>query len=174
MNYVDDYCMNRFTNDQIFRMWASLEIYKPKFVNKNKVGARDSILLEFDINIVKGWNIINVPFSDDNIIEDLRSDIILPVYEFNNGYKEVTYFERGRTYFVNYMNDKKLKYKEDPNNNQNSSLSSGWNMIGGFINSFENKEIECIYEFDNSRKEYKEISVLTETKINKGYFIKIN
>ena len=115
-----------------------------------------------------------LPFLNDDIVEDLRSDIILPVYEFNNGYQETTYFERGRTYFVNYNKNKSLKYNEDPNNSQASLINKGWNMVGGFVNSFENKDIVCIYEFNNIRKEYKEVSSITEMDINKGYFVKVN
>ena len=174
MNYVDDFCMNRFTNDQIFRMWASLETYKPQFINKNNVGTRESILLEINLEINKGWNIISIPFLNEDILDELRSDIILPVYEFRNGYHETTYFERGSTYFVNYTKNKSIKYEEDPNSNQNTLISKGWNMLGGFINSFDGKDIECIYEFNNIRKEYKEVSSVAEMNVSKGYFVKIN
>ena len=37
MNYVDDICMNRFTDNQILRIWTFLETYKPQFILKNKV-----------------------------------------------------------------------------------------------------------------------------------------
>ena len=58
MNYVDDYCMTRFTDEQIFRIWTYLEIYKPLFLEHNLIKQDYD---EISISLYKGWNLFYIP-----------------------------------------------------------------------------------------------------------------
>ena len=128
MNYVDDYCMTRFTDEQIYRIWASLETYKPIFLEKNIV---KNDYEELNISLFKGWNLFYIPeFTEQNLDKkDISSILDSDIFIYDNGYKISNNFINGNSYWIKINNNTNLILKYNKNNDNKKKINSNSWMI---------------------------------------------
>lgn len=149
MNYVDDLCMNHFTDDQFARIWSQLEVYKPNFIKLNS---------RYTIPINNNWNMISISenVSVDSLPSDMNSYINNSIYSYdtNNGYQIVDFIEPGKGYWMKFNNNSSIDFYITNNEIDNLflNINVGWNLIGSLsqITRIESSNnIDIVYEYNN-------------------------
>ena len=165
MNYVDDNCMTRFTDEQIFRMWVYLETFKPTFLKKNIVPPDYSI---YQVSLFKGWNLFFIPeYDEQNLyLKDVKQYLESEIFIYDNGYKITSEFINGNNYWIKINNDINLNFK--CNKTKNLTNANPWIIINNFL-TYNLENNKNYYEFNNKTKKY----ITSQTmENNKSYWIK--
>lgn len=167
MNYVDDYCMTRFTDEQIYRIWAHLETYKPLFLQRNIIKQEYN---ELNISLYKGWNLFYIPEYDEQNLDltSIKTYMDSDIFTYDNGYKTVTNFSNGNSYWIKLNSNIDLKFNYNLNENNKKIDSNSWYILTNY-NDTNLKNDTLYYEFDNKNKVY--IKTQTPQK-NKCYWVK--
>lgn len=115
--------------------WSS--IWKFNTGNSGSGGSSDSTTA---ISYNKGWNLVSIPRKEtDQSFEDLYSNnIISSIYSFEATYTTKSPGEKlspGKGYWIKLDTDQKVVFEGSSLESLNLSLESGWNLIGGTMNT---------------------------------------
>ena len=168
MNYVDDYCMNRFTDEQIYRIWAYLETFKPLLLENNIV---ENEYNELNVSLYEGWNLFYIPdYSETNLdYNTIKKFIDSDIFIYDNGYKIVSNFSNAKSYWIKLNSNIDLKFRYNLNENNKKINTNSWIILSNYNNTTLKNET-FFYEYDNKNKTY----IITQTPLNnKCYWVKI-
>ena len=177
MNYVNDLCMDHFTDDQFSRIWSQLEVYKPNFIKLNSC---------YSIFIENNWDMISIAenVNIDSLPLELRSYTNDQIYSYdsNNGYQNVNFIEAGKGYWMKFNNNNNVIDFRMSNNEIDNlllNINVGWNLIGSLsqITRIETSDnIDIVYEYNNGK--YSQIVIYNNNSIilhpGKAYWLKSN
>ncbi|MFI5236645.1 MAG: PQQ-dependent sugar dehydrogenase [Ignavibacteriales bacterium] len=131
----------------------------------------------YDLNIAAGWNLVSVPFlNEDMAAANIFPNSSTPVYGYNGSYFVANTLVNGDGYWVKYNNSQTLQICGSRISFP-VSVYNGWNLIGPFDNPIAIEDITTsppniiVSPYYGYQSGYIEVNILEP---GKGYWVKTN